>query len=98
MVSGRVQGVGYRAFVVRQAALLGVTGTVANLPDGRVEVVAEGGTSRLTELLKALRKGPWGADVTDVEAHWGQATGCYSSFRVAYPGGSLGRYRPWRSL
>ena len=53
-VSGRVQGVGYRAFVGREAGRLGVTGSATNLPDGRVEVVAVGPSDAVDALVDAL--------------------------------------------
>lgn len=67
LVSGVVQGVGFRYFVRRQAERLGVRGWVRNLPDGRVEVVAGGDPDVLSELEKALWAGPSRSRVTDVE-------------------------------
>lgn len=66
LVSGRVQGVGFRWFVMRLAQREGLTGFVRNLPDGRVEVVATGEAVRLERLAAALRAGPPHAQVTDV--------------------------------
>jgi acylphosphatase len=65
-VSGRVQGVGYRYFVLREAGTLGVSGYARNQPDGSVEVVAEGGSEALAELEARLREGPAFAEVTGV--------------------------------
>lgn len=67
LVSGRVQGVGFRYFVERAAAQLGVTGYTRNLADGRVEVYAVGAPEKLSQLAAALRKGPRWADVRGVE-------------------------------
>lgn len=67
LISGRVQGVGYRWFTLRQAQTLGVRGWVSNLPDGRVEVVAEGPSAALESLDAALRMGPRMARVDGVE-------------------------------
>ena len=67
LVSGRVQGVGFRAFVLSRARKLGLVGTVANLADGRVEVEAVGEPEALDKLESRLRKGPGGARVRDVE-------------------------------
>jgi acylphosphatase len=89
VVSGIVQGVGYRAFVLSRARALGVSGTVCNLPDGCVKVTAEGAADRLASLLEELHQGPWGARVEDVEVSWSEATGAYPAFGVAYAG--------WRS-
>lgn len=68
LVSGTVQGVGYRWFVQREAARLGLGGTVRNLRDGRVEVTARGPWQVLTELEARLRDGPSRANVTNVES------------------------------
>ena len=67
-VRGRVQGVGFRYFVVRRALDLGVVGWVANEPDGSVQVVAEGSTAALDSLEAGLRVGPMGAVVEAVDA------------------------------
>ncbi|HEX9582598.1 MAG TPA: acylphosphatase [Gemmatimonadales bacterium] len=67
LVSGSVQGVGFRWFVARHARRLGLTGSVRNLPDGRVEVSAFGPELVLQALERELRKGPLSARVDDVE-------------------------------
>ncbi len=67
-ISGIVQGVGYRFFVERIARTLGLKGYVRNLPDGRVEVFAEGEDSILETLEAKLRIGPSAAEVEKVEA------------------------------
>ena len=67
LVAGRVQGVGFRAFVLRAAGGLGLTGYCRNLADGRVEVVADGGESGLLALESELCRGPRLALVTHVE-------------------------------
>jgi acylphosphatase len=66
LVQGRVQGVGYRYFVQREAEVLGVTGFVRNLPDGNVEVVAEGAEQAMAQLEARLREGPSFARVSSV--------------------------------
>ena len=58
VVSGRVQGVGFRWFVEREAATLGITGWVRNRDDGRVEVMATGTREQLSALDARLREGP----------------------------------------
>lgn len=58
IIAGRVQGVGFRYFVVRQARALGLLGWVRNLPDGTVEATAAGPASALSQLEEALRQGP----------------------------------------
>jgi acylphosphatase len=67
LVQGRVQGVGFRYFVQREADALGATGFVRNLPDGAVEVVAEGAEATLAQLEARLREGPSFARVSAVE-------------------------------
>jgi acylphosphatase len=68
LVSGMVQGVGFRWFVARHARALGLTGFARNLPDGRVEVVACGDeAAALSRLEEMLRTGPASAQVARVE-------------------------------
>ncbi|MEE6281555.1 acylphosphatase [Georgenia sunbinii] len=67
IVSGRVQGVGYRLSCVRQAEALGVAGWVRNLPDGTVEAVLEGEDDAVAGALRWLHDGPSGARVERVE-------------------------------
>lgn len=66
LVAGRVQRVGFRAFVRRHAVALGLTGHAHNVGDGRVEVVAYGSPEGLSELETCLRRGPALARVDDV--------------------------------
>jgi len=81
IIRGRVQGVGFREFVARRALLLGLTGYVRNLADGRaVEVVAEGQLDLLERLVEQLSEGPGMAIVQSVETHWMPATGSYRGF------------------
>jgi len=70
LVSGMVQGVGYRFFVERKARQLRLCGYARNLPDGRVEVEAEGEKGMLEELIKECRIGPPAARVTGVQTEW----------------------------
>ena len=67
IISGRVQGVGYRYFAQRAASDLGLTGYARNLEDGRVEVYAAGSADKLDQLAGALRQGPRWSDVRGVE-------------------------------
>ena len=83
-VSGRVQGVGYRAFTRSKAKALGLRGFVRNLPDGRVEVYAEGEEEALENLLELLRRGPYFARVDRVEWEFVEPRGDYADFVVAY--------------
>jgi acylphosphatase len=66
-VRGRVQGVGFRAATLREARGLGLRGWVRNLPDGAVEVVAEGPRADLDALVAFLWRGPRGAHVSHVD-------------------------------
>lgn len=75
LISGRVQGVGYRAFVVTMARRLGIAGWARNLEDGRVEVQAVGSRAQLEEFAQQLRQGPRFAEVTGVESKEVAATG-----------------------
>jgi acylphosphatase len=74
-VHGRVQGVGFRAFVCESARALGVAGTVKNCRDGSVRVEAEGPRDLLDRLLTGLREGPSGAHVARVSEEWGEPRG-----------------------
>lgn len=69
-VSGLVQGVGFRYFAAREARRLGLTGFVRNLPDRRVEIVAEGDQGPLETLVEVIRKGPQGSIIRDVGVEW----------------------------
>ena len=66
LISGRVQGVGFRYFARDVAQREGVTGWVRNLPDGRVEARVEGELEAVTRVERSLRSGPRGARVDDV--------------------------------
>lgn len=87
-VTGRVQGVGFRYFVLDWAASLEVEGWVANEPDGSVRCVAEGDRRSLERLLDQLREGPRGARVERVDETWLPATGSFSGFGVRSRGHS----------
>jgi acylphosphatase len=82
IIRGLVQGVGFRWFVQRRAAALGVRGWVANRRDGGVEVEAEGVRSGLEALVDALRQGPSRAHVTDVVTAWGEGSGEHEGFVI----------------
>lgn len=79
-VTGVVQGVGFRYFVVDAAAEVGAVGWVRNLRDGRVELVAEGTRTALEALLAEVRRGPRGGRVNRVDAAWESATGEFRTF------------------
>ncbi len=83
-ISGIVQGVGYRYFVVRVARRLGLRGYVRNLSDGRVEVYAEGTPEQLDQLRAYLQEGPPAAVVQRVEETEVPPSGRWNSFEVVY--------------
>jgi acylphosphatase len=84
LVSGRVQGVGYRAFVLRYARGLGLHGYVRNLPSGQVEVIAEGDEKSLNQLLTLIKQGPPAARVTDVQVEWREPEGDQDGFQIGW--------------
>lgn len=84
VVSGGVQGVGFRFFARAQARALGLRGYVRNEPGGSVEVVAEGPRPALEQLLGALRRGPAAAEVTDVAVSWQPAEQTFSDFAIRH--------------
>jgi acylphosphatase len=79
---GRVQGVGYRAFCADTAMRLNVDGWARNLPDGRVQVVAEGDEATLRQFVERLREGPPHARVDEVAYRWEEPTGEYRGFEA----------------
>jgi acylphosphatase len=83
-ISGRVQGVSFRYFVLEQALNLDLHGWVRNHWAGTVEVTAEGSLQKLEQLLAALREGPPMASVDDVCSEWLPATGEFTSFDVIH--------------
>lgn len=80
LISGRVQGVYYRASTEAIATRLGLRGWVRNLPDGRVEAIAEGPRARLEQLIAWCHEGPPAARVERVEYAWHAATGEFDGF------------------
>lgn len=82
IISGAVQGVGFRYFVLRAAARHQVLGTVRNLPDGRVEVLAEGARQALDDFKQDLATGPTLANVTDLEETDLPVTGRFRDFHI----------------
>jgi len=82
LVRGRVQGVGFRWFVEREAHILGIAGWVRNNHDGSVEVLAQGTRDQLSGLRSRLGQGPRAARVDNVEEFEARATASISSFRI----------------
>lgn len=84
LVEGRVQGVAYRAFTVQAARRHSLRGWVRNLPDGRVEIEAEGSRDNLEALIRDLEHGPPLAQVNNVDVEWLPPTGDVQDFRIVY--------------
>lgn len=79
-ISGEVQGVGYRPFAQMAARRVGLVGRVRNLPDGRVEVIAQGAPDRLDQLEQKPRTGPPFSTVEHIERSEVEPGGEFSSF------------------
>ena len=82
VVRGRVQGVGFRWFVEREAHMLGIAGWVRNNHDGSVEVLAMGTRDQLLGLGSRLRQGPRAARVDDVEESEAKPVASLNTFRI----------------
>jgi acylphosphatase len=82
IVSGVVQGVGYRYYCLRKANEFGVVGQVSNRSNGSVRVCVEGDRALIETLIVDLKVGPPGSDVRDVAIEWREVTGEYSSFNI----------------
>ena len=82
LISGKVQGVGFRDFTKQKADQMGVFGYVKNLPNGKVEAVLEGRESDLNGLMEKLRIGPESAKVEDVKVEKKEFTGKYKDFKI----------------
>ncbi|MGV9170242.1 MAG: acylphosphatase [Promethearchaeia archaeon] len=83
-ISGRVQGVFFRATTKRKARRRGVNGWVKNLRDGRVEAVFEGEEEKVKEMIQFCHHGPRSARVEDVEVSWKDYTGAFENFSIRY--------------
>lgn len=82
IITGRVQGVYYRASMLQEAEKLGLAGWVMNRSDGSVEAVAEGSKSNLAALIAWCHQGPPGARVAGVEERWQSATNNFAGFAI----------------
>ncbi len=80
-VRGSVQGVGFRVFAERSARRWGLAGLARNLPDGRVEIVAEGTKPALEGFIADVQRGPAGAGIEDVRVEWEPPTSL-NGFRI----------------
>ncbi len=82
VVSGEVQGVFFRASVLEQAQALNLTGWVKNLPDGGVEILAEGSRLALQDLVEWSKHGPPAAQVEHASARWRPYEGAFRTFMI----------------
>ncbi|MDI6592006.1 MAG: acylphosphatase [Patescibacteria group bacterium] len=83
-VSGRVQGVFFRQNTQEKAKILGITGWVRNLADGRVEAVFEGEKEKVQDLIEWAKRGPIGAKVTELKIEWQEYQGEFKDFEIRY--------------
>ncbi len=81
-VSGKVQGVFFRDTTRKKASSLGLSGYVKNLPDGRVEIVAEGGREKIEDLISWADDGPPLAFVEDVKVRWEDPENSFLDFQI----------------
>ena len=84
IVHGLVQGVGFRYFVQRKAAAIGLVGYVRNQPGGAVEVLAEGPRSLVETIIADIKVGPPMSSVRDLRVDWRPATGQHRTFEIRY--------------
>ncbi len=84
IVSGVVQGVGFRYFVMKQARRLVLTGWVRNLPSSEVEIEAEGPEGMIQEMIRELWTGNSYASVNNVDVRWETYKGKYTGFDITY--------------
>lgn len=83
-VTGRVQGVGFRAFVQQAGSLFGLTGWVRNVGYHQVETVAEGKREVVEKFIEAVKTGPRAARVDELHIEWESSTGEYKQFGVRF--------------
>jgi acylphosphatase len=83
VITGQVQGVGFRWYVQRAGTSLGLSGEVRNRSDGAVVVEAEGAHDSLERLIEAAREGPAAAIVTAVDVCWSESPARHHGFHIA---------------
>ncbi len=83
-IKGRVQGVSYRYYALREADRLGLKGWIRNERDGSVTSAAEGTHAQLEEFISFLRKGSPAARVSAIEVEWFGSTGEYERFEIRW--------------
>jgi acylphosphatase len=84
IVSGYVQGVGFRMWAQRRARALGLVGYARNLQDGSVEVVGDGSRAQLERYVATLRRGPESADVRSLQLRWETCAGEFDRFEIRH--------------
>lgn len=82
IISGFVQGIGYRAWIKREATKLGITGWVKNREDGEVEAICEGKPESIEALINLAKQGPLLSQINQVEVKWEASRGEYASFEI----------------
>ncbi len=82
LISGFVQGVGYRQFVRKVASNLNLKGWVKNLPDQRVEACFIGSKENIKKAILECKKGPFLAEIEDVEVEWNSSSENLNSFEI----------------
>ena len=82
LISGFVQGIGYRSWVRSRARSLGLTGWINNLENGSVETVFQGEEEKIKEMIKLCKEGPPMAEVENIEIQWDQINGEFKDFQV----------------
>ncbi|UCD05451.1 MAG: acylphosphatase [candidate division WOR-3 bacterium] len=84
IVEGLVQGVFFRANTRKVAESLALTGWVMNLPDGRVQILAEGPSGKIEEFVRWCQKGPPFARVDHADVRWSEPTGEFTTFEIRH--------------
>lgn len=84
IITGRVQLVMFRDFTQRKARKFGIVGTVENLSDGSVKVIAQGVEENLLKLISYLKKGSILAKVENISVEWEEARQLFSDFKIIY--------------
>lgn len=82
LISGFVQGVGFRYFIRRNAVELGLKGWVRNTPDNRVEAVFQGSKEDIENMIQLCKNGPFLAEVKNVEVEWEEIDQRFESFEI----------------
>lgn len=82
VITGSVQGVGFRWYVQRAATALGLTGEVRNRPDGAVRIEAEGAREALERLVETARHGPLSSEVGQVDVTWSEGPTRFRDFHI----------------